>query len=182
MQSLLYFARYTSTTFKKKPSFPNILPSEIFPLGKIYIGSFWLFFSKHKYLNSAILYLAFIFLREVKKEPKLKSPRNGNTYFFLIPSAFKYHGASVQIVRYQILIPVKKMETKKNRQEKTRKNKWKDGMSRWKVDKERRKNCDNRGTSCGMTCGILHAGLRDEMVLGYNSSPPPCYHSHLITQ
>lgn len=32
---------------------------------------------------------------------------------FVIPSAFKYHGASVQTGSYQILIPVVEMETKK---------------------------------------------------------------------
>lgn len=66
---------------EKKPSFPNILPSEVFPLGKSYIGNFWLFFSEPKYLILAILHLAFIIVGEMKKEPKLKAPRNGNTYF-----------------------------------------------------------------------------------------------------
>lgn len=65
----------------KKTSFSNIFLSEMFPLGKNFIGNFWLFLSEPKYLRLAILHLAFIVFGEVKKELKLKAPKNGNTYF-----------------------------------------------------------------------------------------------------
>lgn len=52
---------------------------------------------------------------------QMESTRKWKYLLFVIPSAFKYHGASVQIGRYQILIPVVKMETKKTGRRKTEK-------------------------------------------------------------
>lgn len=51
----------------------------------------------------------------------MKSITERTHLIFVIPIAFKYHGTSVQVGNYRILIPVVKMETKKIGRRKTEK-------------------------------------------------------------